>query len=86
MNYKNLFDKESKLMRGRNEDGTFQSPFSPLKWGDALRKEIAGTILGRYSTILKGLIDLMGGKEMFITMMDSVFAVPPILMIATTAK
>lgn len=33
MNYKNLFDKESKLMRGRDEDGTFQSPFSPLKWG-----------------------------------------------------
>ena len=22
-------------MRGKNEDGTFQSPFSPLKWGDA---------------------------------------------------
>ena len=36
MNYKNLFDKESKLMRGRNEDGTFQSPFSPLKWGRRL--------------------------------------------------
>ena len=53
MNYKNLFDKESKLMRGRNEDGTFQSPFSPLKWGTPLRKEIAGTILGLYSTILK---------------------------------
>ncbi|MDR0795040.1 MAG: GH92 family glycosyl hydrolase, partial [Tannerella sp.] len=35
MNYKNLFDKETNLMRGKNEDGTFQSPFSPLKWGDA---------------------------------------------------
>ena len=30
-----LFDKETNLMRGRNEDGSFQSPFSPLKWGDA---------------------------------------------------
>ena len=27
MNYKNLYDKESKLMRGKNADGTFQSPF-----------------------------------------------------------
>ena len=35
MNYRNVFDKESKLMRGRNENGQFQSPFSPLKWGDA---------------------------------------------------
>ena len=32
-NYKNLFDPETKLMRGRNADGTFQSPFSPYKWG-----------------------------------------------------
>ena len=38
MNYKNLFDKESKLMRGRNEDGTFQSPFSPLKWGKRIQE------------------------------------------------
>ncbi len=34
-NYRFVFDKESKLMRGKNEDGTFQSPFSPYKWGDA---------------------------------------------------
>ena len=35
MNYKNLYDKEHKLMRGKNKDGQFQSPFNPLKWGDA---------------------------------------------------
>lgn len=35
MNYKNLYDPEHKLMRGKNEDGKFQSPFNPLKWGDA---------------------------------------------------
>ena len=35
MNYKNVFDDGRKLMRGRNLDGTFQSPFSPYKWGDA---------------------------------------------------
>ena len=30
-NYKNLFDPETRLMRGRNADGTFQTPFSPYK-------------------------------------------------------
>ena len=35
LNYRNLFDAEHKLMRGKNEDGKFQSPFNPLKWGDA---------------------------------------------------
>jgi len=32
MNYKNIFDPETKLMRGKKQDGTFMSPFSPLKW------------------------------------------------------
>ena len=78
MNYKNLFDKESKLMRGRNEDGTFQSPFSPLKWGDAFTEGNSWHYTWSVFHDPQGLIDLMGGKEMFITMMDSVFAVPPI--------
>ena len=30
-NYRFVFDKENNLMRGKNEDGTFQSPFSPYK-------------------------------------------------------
>ena len=34
-NYRNVFDSETNLMRGRNSDGTFQTPFNPLKWGDA---------------------------------------------------
>ena len=78
MNYKNLFDKESKLMRGRNEDGTFQSPFSPLKWGDAFTEGNSWHYTWSVFHDPQGLIDLMGGKEMFVTMMDSVFAVPPI--------
>ena len=35
MNYQKVFDKETGLMRGRNEDGSFQMPFNPFKWGDA---------------------------------------------------
>ena len=78
MNYKNLFDKEFKLMRGRNEDGTFQSPFSPLKWGDAFTEGNSWHYTWSVFHDPQGLIDLMGGKDMFITMMDSVFAVPPV--------
>ena len=47
MNYKNLFDPETKLMRGRNEDGSFQSPFNPLKWGDAFTEGNSCIIPGR---------------------------------------
>ena len=78
MNYKNLFDSESKLMRGKNADGTFQSPFSPLKWGDAFTEGNSWHYSWSVFHDPQGLIDLMGGDEMFVTMMDSVFSVPPI--------
>lgn len=78
MNYKNVFDKESNLMRGRNEDGTFQSPFSPLKWGDAFTEGNSWHYSWSVFHDPQGLIDLMGGKKSFVNMLDSVFAVPPL--------
>ena len=78
MNYKNLFDKESNLMRGKNEDGTFQSPFSPLKWGDAFTEGNSWHYSWSVFHDPQGLIDLMGGKQAFVGMLDSVFAVPPL--------
>ena len=63
MNYKNVFDKDSKLMRGKNEDGTFQSPFSPLKWGDAFTEGNSWHYSWSVFHDPQGLIDLMGGKR-----------------------
>ena len=78
MNYRNVFDKESKLMRGRNQDGQFQSPFSPLKWGDAFTEGNSWHYSWSVFHDPQGLIDLMGGKESFVEMLDSVFIVPPL--------
>ena len=78
MNYKNVYDKESKLMRGRNADGTFQAPFSPLKWGDAFTEGNSWHYSWSVFHDPQGLIDLMGGKQEFVQMLDSVFAVPPL--------
>ena len=78
MNYKNLFDPETKLMRGKNEDGTFMKPFSPLKWGDAFTEGNSWHYTWSVFHDPQGLIDLMGGKEIFVQMMDSVFNIPPL--------
>jgi len=78
MNYKNLFDKETSLMRGKNENGVFQSPFSPLKWGDAFTEGNSWHYTWSVFHDPQGLIDLMGGKKNFVQMLDSVFAVPPL--------
>ena len=78
MNYRNVFDAETKLMRGRLKDGQFQSPFSPLKWGDAFTEGNSWHYTWSVFHDPQGLIDLMGGKDVFCQMLDSVFAVPPV--------
>jgi predicted alpha-1,2-mannosidase len=78
MNYKNVFDNGRKLMRGRNIDGTFQSPFSPYKWGDAFTEGNSWHYTWSVFQDVAGLVKLMGGKENFVAKLDSVFEVPPL--------
>jgi predicted alpha-1,2-mannosidase len=77
LNYKKLFDPESNLMRGKNEDGTFQTPFNPLKWGDAFTEGNSLHYTWSVFHDVQGLIDLTGGKEAFISKLDEVFSMPP---------
>ena len=77
LNYRNLYDAEYRLMAGRNEDGSFARPFSPLKWGGDFTE---GNSLHYTWSVFhdpQGLIDLMGGDQPFSEMMDSVFNIPP---------
>ena len=78
MNYRNVFDKETRLMRGRNADGSFQSPFSPYKWGDAFTEGNSWHYTWSVFHDIQGLADLMGGDSEFCSMLDSVFVVPPV--------
>ena len=78
MNYQNLFDKKYSLMRGRNADGSFAEPFSPLKWGDAFTEGNAWHYTWSVFHDPEGLKQLMGGEKRFVAMLDSVFSVPPV--------
>ncbi|HEV8282673.1 MAG TPA: GH92 family glycosyl hydrolase, partial [Chitinophagaceae bacterium] len=77
-NYRNLFDAETRLMRGKNKDGKFQSPFNPFKWGDAFTEGNSWHYTWSVFHDIEGLKKLMGGNEMFIRMLDSVFDMPPV--------
>lgn len=77
-NYKNVFDPQTKLMRGKNADGTFQSPFNPFKWGDAFTEGNSWHYSWSVFHDINGLVNLMGGKKAFTGMLDSVFSLPPI--------
>lgn len=76
-NYKNVFDSSVNLMRGKNEDGSFHVPFSAYKWGDAFTEGNSWHYTWSVFHDVKGLMNLMGGRETFVQMLDSVFMVPP---------
>jgi predicted alpha-1,2-mannosidase len=78
LNYKNVFDHESGWMRGRNQDGSFQRPFNPFKWGDAFTE--GNSIHYTWSVFhdIAGLIQLMGGNDNFVSRIDTVFNLPPV--------
>ena len=77
LNYRNLFNKEHRLMCGRNADGSFEKDFSPLKWGGNFTEGNSWHYTWSVFHDVQGLVELMGGKETFVQMLDSVFAVPP---------
>lgn len=78
LNYKNLLDPETKWMRGKNEDGTFQSPFNPLKWGDAFTEGNSLHYTWSVFHDIAGLAKEMGGLEAFEKQLDGVFDMPPL--------
>ncbi|WP_345951183.1 GH92 family glycosyl hydrolase [Mucilaginibacter sp. PAMB04274] len=77
-NYRKLFDPATGLMRGKNRDGSFQSPFNPLKWGDAFTEGNSWHYSWSVFHDVQGLINLMGGERKFTSKLDSVFSLPPV--------
>ena len=83
-NYKNVFDPETKLVRGKDSQGKWRTPF------DVLALSHAGTAGGDYTEgnawqytwhvqqDVAGLTDLMGGKEYFANKLDSLFKLDPV--------
>jgi predicted alpha-1,2-mannosidase len=77
--YKNLFDPETKLMRGKDSNGKWRTPF------DRFALSHASTSGGDYTEgnawqytwhvqhDVQGLIDLMGNNEYFTDKLDSLF-------------
>ncbi|MGE7774133.1 GH92 family glycosyl hydrolase [Chitinophaga sp. NPDC101104] len=77
-NYRNLFDPETRLMRGKNQDGKFQAPFNPFKWGDAFTEGNSWHYTWSVFHDVEGLARLMGGRPQFAQMLDSVFVMAPV--------
>ena len=77
MNYKKLFDPKYNLMRGKKKNGDFQDNFDPFEWGNAFTEGNSWHYTWSVFQDINGLQELMGGKNNFVKMLDSVFVMPP---------
>jgi predicted alpha-1,2-mannosidase len=77
-NYQNLFDKKTLFVRAKLANGEWATPFDPKemghskKWRDYTESNAWQTTFGVQHDI-KGLIDQFGGREPFLTKLDSLF-------------
>ena len=77
-NFRKIYDAQSGWMRGRNKDGSWETPFNPFAWGDAFTEGNALHYSFSAMQDEQGLIDLMGGRQTFVDKLDSIFTLPPI--------
>ena len=77
MNYKNVFNSQTRFMQGRNKDGSWQTPFVPEKWGDAFTEGCSWHYTWCVFHDIKELQNLMGGRDNFLAKLDSLFTAPP---------
>lgn len=77
-NFQKVIDPEAKLARGRNQDGSFQAPFNPFKWGDAFTEGNSWHYTWSVFQDIEGLAKLMGGRKEFSKKLDQIFELPPV--------
>ena len=78
LSYKNIFDPDWKLMRGKDSNGNWRTPFDPHEYIDDMNKrDITEGTNWQYTWYVpqdvQGLINLMGGKKYFVEKLDSLF-------------
>ena len=77
-NYANLFDPESKFLRGKDAEGKFKPNFNPFDWGGDYCEGSAWQNGFAVYHDLEGFSALYGGKEQLCRKLDELFAAPPV--------
>nr|WP_319397687.1 GH92 family glycosyl hydrolase [uncultured Carboxylicivirga sp.] len=77
LNYRNVFDPETKFMRGRDENGVWNPDFDPMAITLFGSGDFTEGNSWHYSFFaphdINGLIELYGGKDAFIAKLDEMF-------------
>ncbi len=78
-NYQHYYDKTAGFFRGIQKNGKWNEVFDPLSSDHAIAKDYAEGNAWQYLWLVpqdvSGLVELLGGKEIFISRLDSFFVI-----------
>jgi predicted alpha-1,2-mannosidase len=76
-NWRNLFDPKTRFFRGRNEDGSWLTPFDPFTWGSPYEEGAAWQHRWNVPHDVPGLIAALGGEPATVAALEEMLTLPP---------
>lgn len=86
LNYKNIFDSKTNLLRAKDANGDTRTDFREFEWGFDYTEGSAWQNSFSVFHDMAGHAALMGGKDQMIKMIDKLFALPPIFEVGYRKK
>ena len=75
--YSNVFDSSSNMVRGRDSQGNWRTPFDPHSYDEGAKADFTEATAAQYTFYnpqdVPAMLALMGGKERFIKQLDALF-------------
>jgi predicted alpha-1,2-mannosidase len=85
-NWKKIFDPQTRFLRGKMADGSWQSPFDPHTWGGPYVEGAAWQYRFAVPYDPEGLIAAMGGRDAFVAALEEMLAQPPTFNVGTYGR
>jgi predicted alpha-1,2-mannosidase len=76
-NWRNIFDPSVGFFRGKNSDGKYLEPFSPIRWGNPYVEAAAYQHRFDAPHAMPELIETMGGKQKVVAELEKMITMPP---------
>ena len=86
LNYKNIFDNETNLLKARDKDGNTRPDWSQFEWSFDYTEGSAWQNSFSVFHDMAGHAELMGGTDQILKMIDTLFALPPIFEVGYRGK
>ncbi len=76
-NWRNIFDPKTRFFRGKKEDGTWEEPFDPFRWGSPYEEGAAWQHRWNVPHDVPGFIAAMGGEHATAAALEEMLSLPP---------